>query len=327
MSDDGDEEGNQGSEHDLKVAVATMYYLDELSKLQIAEALSISRFKVARLLQAAQDQGIVEIRIHEDQAGGAEVSAALKQKFGLLSCVVVYTPRGGGSEESLRSALGAAAAKLLGKVLGERDILGIGWGRSIQEVIPHLPPLPQCPVVQLTGMTGAPDQNSTEIVRRIASWTKGTAFPLYAPLLLPSPETADELKRLPGIATTFGMHERITVALMSIGSWNPPNSQLRVQFSRDDQAELDRLGVRAEVGGVLLNDDGQVVGERQFAGRILAIDGAHLQQIPNVIGVAGGKTKREAIRVAITSRYINSLVTDEETARSLLRGPSPGPTW
>lgn len=222
------EPGEFTSEGALKVAIAKMYYLEELSKLQIAEQLEISRFKVARLLQAARAEGIVEVRIREEPALETDVAAALKERFGLLNCVVVPTPRSNRSDEMLRSALGEAAAKLLGQVLGERDILGIGWGRTIQEIIPHLPPLPRCPVVQLSGMTGAPDQNATEIVRRIASLTKGPAFPIYAPLLLPSPETADELRHMPGIAATFGMQERITVALLSIGSWNPPNSQLRV---------------------------------------------------------------------------------------------------
>ena len=40
---------------------ARRYYLDERSKVEIAEELGVSRFKIARLLEVARDSGLVRI--------------------------------------------------------------------------------------------------------------------------------------------------------------------------------------------------------------------------------------------------------------------------
>ncbi|EMW7733207.1 transcriptional regulator LsrR, partial [Yersinia enterocolitica] len=41
--------------------------------------------------------------------------------------------------------------------------------------------------------------------------------------------------------------------------------------------------------------------------------------IPTVIGVAGGVEKSEAIVAALKGKYVNALVTDELTARSIIK--------
>ncbi len=43
------------------------------------------------------------------------------------------------------------------------------------------------------------------------------------------------------------------------------------------------------------------------------------KKTPEVIGVAGGKEKVPAIYAAIKARYINSLITDLDTALSILK--------
>lgn len=57
----------------LMVHAARRYYLDDASKVAIAEELDISRFKVARLLEEARDQGIVRIDV-VDPGAGCELS-------------------------------------------------------------------------------------------------------------------------------------------------------------------------------------------------------------------------------------------------------------
>ena len=48
-----------------------------------------------------------------------------------------------------------------------------------------------------------------------------------------------------------------------------------------------------------------------------------LKAIPNVVGVAGGTDKVEAIQGALAGQYIDVLVTTEEVARALLADPEP----
>ena len=57
----------------LTATVARRYYLDGISKSDIAAELDLSRFKVARLLDQARASGLVRIELdYRGEAGGAE---------------------------------------------------------------------------------------------------------------------------------------------------------------------------------------------------------------------------------------------------------------
>src|ERR687894_332315 len=50
----------------LTASVARRYYLDGKSKVEIADELGMSRFQVARLLEAARASGLVRIEITDE---------------------------------------------------------------------------------------------------------------------------------------------------------------------------------------------------------------------------------------------------------------------
>src|SRR5919205_212563 len=92
----------------LLAAVARRYYLDGQSKIEIAQDLSISRFKVARLLDEARASGLVQIEIRYPGSVDVNLSARLRERYGLRHAVVVDT-----ADEDpllLRGHLGRAAA-------------------------------------------------------------------------------------------------------------------------------------------------------------------------------------------------------------------------
>ena len=49
----------------LLSAIARRFYLEDASKTDLATEFSMSRFRVARLLQQAREQGVVTIEIHD----------------------------------------------------------------------------------------------------------------------------------------------------------------------------------------------------------------------------------------------------------------------
>ncbi len=49
----------------LLASIARRYFLDGRSKVEIAEEFGLSRFKVARLVDLAQDSGLVHIEIRD----------------------------------------------------------------------------------------------------------------------------------------------------------------------------------------------------------------------------------------------------------------------
>src|SRR5918997_45317 len=95
----------------LTASVARRYYLDGRSKLEIAEEFGLSRFTVARLLDAARESGLVRIEIRHQGEIDVGLSARLQERFGLQHSIVIDTPDD--DVESLREHLGRAAAQLL----------------------------------------------------------------------------------------------------------------------------------------------------------------------------------------------------------------------
>jgi DNA-binding transcriptional regulator LsrR (DeoR family) len=304
-------------------AIARRYYLEDRSKQDIAEEFGISRFRVARSLARARQTGLVHIEIRLPAAIEPDLSDRLRRAFGLHHAIVVITPDE--SAALLREHLGEIGARLLTEIVVEGDVLGISWGRTLNSMTAALHSLARCTVVQLTGAIGSADvlQSSIEMVRRVAAVSGGPAFPIYAPLIVDTAEAADAIRRQPQVAEAIRLFDGITKAVVAIGSWEPPDSQLRDGVDEFEREQLRSLGVCAEVCSTLVADDGHVV-EADLTVRSIAISGEQLRRIPEVIAVAGGRAKTAAIRAVLAGGFVTSLVTDATVATELLSGVAPG---
>lgn len=298
-------------------AVARRFYLGGESKVQIADDLGLSRFKVARMLDDARERGLVRIEISLPAQIDGELSDELRVRYGLRHAVVVDT--GAGSETALREQLGSVAAELMTEIVTEQDVLGLGWGRTLNALATSLTQVESCTVVQLSGaLTGdRVDESSVEVARRVASIAGGGVYPIYAPLVVPDPTTAQGLRQQAQVQAALGRHRTVTKAFVAIGSWSPPNSQLLTALANEERSELLGKGVCAEVCGTLIDAGGQEVGTA-LSERMVSIEGAELRAIPDVIAVAGGAAKGSAVRASILGGYVNGLVTDVVVARHLL---------
>src|SRR5580698_9906858 len=87
--------------------IASLYYLDDRSQAEIAEQFGISRIKVGRLLKAARDLGVVEIRIQTPPALSLDLEGELKRRFGLKQALLAPEQD---SEEAQRQLIGRIAA-------------------------------------------------------------------------------------------------------------------------------------------------------------------------------------------------------------------------
>jgi DNA-binding transcriptional regulator LsrR (DeoR family) len=302
------------------VLACRRYYIDRASKSEIAEELGISRFQVARLLEAALRDGIVRIEIDPLPEIDFALSDALARRHGIRGAVVVRTIDG--PEEFRNAQLGRACAALVADVVEADDILGISWGRTLHAMVGHLPRLAPCAVVQLVGSvpTLELDVNSLELVRRLAERATGPVYPLHAPLLLGNPEMAAALRQDPHVEKAIAMFDRLTRAVVGIGSWAPGGSTIRGALSPIDARALDDAGGVADVCSIVLDAEGAPVSAAGLPGRCIAIRTDQLRKVPDVIAVAGGADKAPAIRAALRSGLIHRLVTNEDAARLLLAG-------
>lgn len=300
------------------LAVARRFYLEDRSKVEIANELGISRFKVARMLDLARSQGLVTITLHDDGAVDSDLSEQLAAHLGLSEVVVVHA---NGDQERVRHQVASAGAELLSSTLRDGEVLGLAWGRTLSALTTALPRLPRMAIVQLTGAAGSNlGQSPVELVRLMAQSSGGSAHPIFAPLVVPNADTARSLRSQPDIARAIGLFAEVTTALVSVGSWEPPDSQLYEFLPPREREDLRSRGVTAEVSATLLSEDGSEVAE-DFAERTIAITPHQLRAIPRVLAVAAGERKARAVVSVARAGVITGLVTDHALAELALSGP------
>lgn len=300
-------------------SIARRFFIDGRSKSDIATEFGISRFKVARLLEDARAAGIVRIEIRLPASLDASLARRLQVTFGLRHAIVVDTPAE--PEPHMRRQLAHAAAALLREIVSPGDVVGVGYGRTLTLMAEEIEGLAACPVVQLTGALRGVNasENSVELVRRISLRTGGPCFSIYAPQVLPDAQTAESLRRQPEVSEAHKRFGTVTKAVVAVGSWVPPLSQLYDSLPPRQRASLLQSGVTAEICAVLLDRAGRQVAE-DFTERCISINGRQLRSIDEVIAVAGAADKADALRAVLAGGYANSLVVDSSLATALLTG-------
>ncbi len=296
---------------------ARWYYYDGWSKVQIAEELGVTRFKVARLLDLARSSGMVRITVVGAGTIDVELSERLCDRFGLCHAVVVNTTQG--DDAQIRAQIGTVAAELLTEITTPDDVLGIGWARVVLAMAAKLRGLQAARVVQLTGALTRPDvePTSVDIVRTIARSARAESSVFYAPMIVSDAYAAQALYRQEQVAEAVARFDTVTKAVVGVGGWNPPGSTLYDALTPAEQDRMRTSGIQADLSGVLLDHAGQAV-ETPLSRRIIAISAPQLRRIPEVIGIAYGLNKVPAAAAGIRGGYLNALVTHTDFARELL---------
>jgi DNA-binding transcriptional regulator LsrR (DeoR family) len=296
-------------------AAARLYYLEDATQAEVAERLGTSRATVSRMLDEARRAGIARIEVvapRDDEI--QELSAAAATALGLERIHLITPPPALSVGEGLGPVLSEALAA---SGLRAGDILLVSSGRTVHEAT--LARLPLLPGVVVAPTIGGQDELEAwyapnEITRRMAERLGGTPVFLYAPAL-PTARLHDALTEDPSYRRVIELWKAARCAIVGIGA--PPLSRTSLpRFVPDDTASL-----RHAVGDVcsrFYDRRGQPVA---FAGseRLIAVELEALQAIPNVIGIAAGAVKLDAIRAAAGAGYITQLVTDTDTARRLLK--------
>ena len=303
--------------------VARRFYLDGRSKVEIADELGLSRFKVARILDEARDRGLVQVTVRLPAHIDAELSTAVREHFGLRRAIVVDRAPDDGL--AVRDELGRVAADLLTELVTPDDVLGLTCSRSVTATTHALRSLAACRVVQLTGTLAGPDMEagSVESVRRAAEVGGGKAFPIYAPMVLPDPATAEALSRESSIVRAVEQFDRVTIAMVAVGAWEAGLSTVWEMADPTERGEVSRAGGVGEIGARAFDADGAAV-RSSLDARVLGATLEQLRAIPELIGLAHGARRAPAVRATLLRGVISSLVCDAELGRHVLHAaPAP----
>lgn len=298
--------------------VSKAFYIEDKSKVQIAAQMGLSRFQVARALTAAREAGMVSISLNSN-APLPELSERVRAHLGLEAVHVVEVY---GGLDTLRTAVGRATGAHLAGVLADGDLLGIGWGRTLDSMMDGLEHLPEVEVVQLSGRFDADLRNAAaELTRRTVALTGGDFHAIGAPFFVDDARVMNALRRHPEVAAVVAGFERISTAVVSVGAvWPQPitiaYSSMPARFTR----QLLHSGGVGEICGNLFAEDGHSV-ESPLWRHLLTITPDQLRGIDRVVGAAVHPVKADAVRAVCLAGAITELVLDVELAEALLRLP------
>jgi DNA-binding transcriptional regulator LsrR (DeoR family) len=173
--------------------------------------------------------------------------------------------------------------------------------------------------VQLTGALSLPaDDSSIELVRDLARASHGQGFFFYAPMVLPDAATARVLRTQPDIARAIERYPDVTKAVIGVGAWQQGLSTVVGALTEQERRAIYDLGVRSELSGVQIDGEGNPV-TTPLTDRLIGIDAQQLHAVPDVIAVAYGTAKVDAVHAGIRGRFITSLVTHTGMASGLLQ--------
>lgn len=299
-------------EESLMLKAAWYYYFENLTQQAIADRLCISRMRVIKLLEAARQTGVIQFRLRSDGVGMMEVSRRLMEKYRLKDVFIIPTPDAGAQPNE---AVARAGAMYVADRLGDNACINVGYGDTLSRTLNHLATMVQSPVtcISLTGGVSyyLPNARSNIFNARLVL--------MPAPLLASTPEMAAAMLAESSVSEIIRMASLSSFTLVGIGAMD--DSATIIKSGMLSQADLLQLRTSSAVGDVLchfLGADGQLI-PTPIEDRLIATPLSGLKAMPNVVGLAAGSQKVEAIRAVLRGGYLDVLITDEATADLLLR--------
>ncbi|GAB3190040.1 sugar-binding transcriptional regulator [Nesterenkonia suensis] len=307
---------DRGERHSLTLMaeLASEYYLEGRSKVDIARRHDLSRFQVARLLDQARDEGIVRITIVNPSDAGAE-HEGLAETLGISSVTVVAQR----SDETMRSALARQVGHLLPRRLHDGARLGVAWSRTLMHLPEHLDALPRVDIVQLVGPLSAPGSStaaSSALIHTLGASAGGEVWPLPTPLIVDSAEVARGLRATDEVRAALEAADELDVAVVSLGAWQPGGSTLWSRFSEEERQRAVDADVVTECSGILVDSAGRVV-RSVLQDRVVGVYPQQLRRA-RVIAVAPAVGHPEAVMAAARGGFVDDLIISAELADQLL---------
>jgi len=297
----------------LMSEVATLYYQKKLTQQEIADALHLSRQTVSKLLSDAIEEKIVEIIIHDPQKDCDELQNRLCNAFGLRNSVVCSVSGRNAAVHRLMT-VHAAVDYILPRLKKGNQKIAVSWGRTIQEFINTLPE------TATTGNTvfplfGATDNeaayfSSNELARKLADKLSATPKCAWFPYLADSDEDCQLLKQLSYYKRMQDMWDTADLAILGIG-----NTEILEIFGKTFGYSDIHAQAIGDVATHFFNKNGRFV---DLYRNTLCASVDNIRNVKESIAIACGKEKAEAIAGALRTNMIDTLITDEHTARHIL---------
>lgn len=305
----------------LLVKIASLYYEEGLNQSQIAHDLNISQSFVSRAIKRCHNEGLVKVSVIHPSGTFVMSERKLQQKYRVKQVIIVDI-EDNSTPNTLKRAVGSAAATYLQTSLKQTALVGISsWSTFISAMVDSLHPNDATAkgVIQILGGVGHNRNLQANILANHLA--KLLNCPAY---LLPTTSSAQTLEEKnhqladPELAEVVDLFPKVDVAIVGIGTSEPSDliRNLGIIYKEETKEQLNSRGAVGDIclhyydktGKPILSDEEDLM---------ISMTLPQLKECPEVIALAGGLEKIEAIKGALNGGYIDVLVTDRITAAEL----------
>jgi DNA-binding transcriptional regulator LsrR (DeoR family) len=300
-------------EEELMVKAAWHYFLEKKTQQQISELLGVSRMRVIRLLDKAEQTGIIKFTMREDNVRRMKLEKRLIEAYRLKDSFVI--PGSADAEVGdINDSIAEAAAMYIGSRIKPDEFINIGYGDTMGKTLNTLAKNVAAPIscISLTGGVSIylPNARSNVFNARL--------FLVPAPLVVSSKEMVDAIKEEHSVREIVRMVSLASFTIIGIGGMNDEATILKAGvLSKNDFLYLKMQGAVGDILCHFFDQRGNMI-ITPFEDRLVTTPLEALKSLANVTGVAAGKNKREAIKGALALGYMDILITNEDTAQWLI---------
>jgi central glycolytic genes regulator len=310
----------------------TIYYNQPVGRRILASHLGVGERIVRTEIDFLKSQNLIEIntpgmtitpegeeiidRLKEfihDLKGLSEIEEHLKDKLRLRNVIIV--PGDVDNDKTVLSELGKAAASIMKNLIKDNAIIALTGGSTIKEVIDNVPKISSFKDVLVVPARGGMGRSLEIQANNLAASLAKKIGANYKLLHIPDNLSSSALNAMLNEKDVKEIVENIrNTNILIYGIGRADEMGARRGLPDYKITELKNQGAVGEAFGYYFNDNGDII----CSASTIVVDAYSLKNIENLIAVAAGKRKAEAI-LATERNFRNSiLVTDESTAKEII---------
>ncbi|KPU26468.1 Cro/Cl family transcriptional regulator [Caloranaerobacter sp. TR13] len=309
-----------------------IYYNQPIGRRTLANSLNIGERIIRTEVNILKKQGLLEIKsqgmnvteegkiIIEDLKdfihrlkGLNGLEKKLEQKLNISNVIVV--PGNYDEDNLILKDIGRASAKHLKQIIKSDSIIGITGGTTMAQLAEEMPNQKGENDILVLPARGGLGRNvevqANNVAAKLAQKLGGHYKLLHVPDNI-GKEALDALLQIPEIREIVDAIKNLDVLIFGIGRADVMAK--RRQLSIEIIEELKMRGAVAEAFGHYFNTKGEKVWESNSVGLSLV----DFENLKNVVGVACGVSKAEAIIAICSLKRDMTLIIDEGAARKIL---------
>lgn len=293
--------------------VAILYYQKKQTQSEIAKKMNLSRQTVSKLLNDAIKEKIVEIKIHNPEIDCKELEQEICDKFNIKNAVICGVSNA--DEELCQIMTVKKAAEHIRSIIEKgNQKIAISWGRTIRRLISEFDDINTFNNIVFP-LFGATDQEqdyflSNELARSFADKIGARVKYAWFPYRPDSIDDSELFKKTSYYKTIRNLWNDIDVAIVGIG-----NTEIIQTFGKVFGYNEKCASAIGDVSTHFFDINGNIL---DLYENTLCAEKNNLTDAKQTIAVVSGKNKTEAIIGALRTKMIDTLITDEYTARNLL---------